>query len=34
MSCDAVRAIVEIEFLAYMSDTILDEYEQAGARGE
>ena len=33
LSYDAVRAIADIKFLAHMSDTILDEYEE-GAEDE
>lgn len=29
LSYDAVRTIADIEFLAHMSDTILDEYEES-----
>jgi hypothetical protein len=32
-SYDAVQAIADIKFLAHMSDTILDEYEE-GAEEE
>ena len=33
LSYDAVKAIADIKFLAHMSDTILDEYEE-GAEEE